>query len=79
MGNVKVTKCDIDANPQAPSQYGVRSIPTILMFKGGEVVGQLVGAVPRPKLEGLIKDALAISDQAKHRPKTDGVRQNLAS
>ena len=57
-GQVKVTKCDIDANPQAPSQYGVRSIPTILMFKGGEVVGQLVGAVPRPKLEGLIKDAL---------------------
>lgn len=57
-GQVKVGKCDIDANPQVPSQFEVRSIPTLLMFKGGQVIGQLVGAVPRPKLEEFIKKAL---------------------
>lgn len=57
-GQVRVGKCDIDANPNVPSQFEVRSIPTILMFKDGQVVGQLVGAVPRPKLEDLIKKAL---------------------
>jgi len=57
-GQVRVGKCDIDANPNVPSQFEVRSIPTLLMFKGGQVVGQLVGAVPRPKLEDLIKKAL---------------------
>jgi len=58
LGQVKVGKCDIDANPGVPSQFEVRSIPTLLMFKGGQVVGQLVGAVPRPKLEEFIKKAL---------------------
>jgi len=57
-GQVRVGKCDIDANPNVPSQFEVRSIPTLLMFKGGQVVGQLVGAVPRPKLEELLKKAL---------------------
>lgn len=57
-GQVRVGKCDIDANPNVPSQFEVRSIPTLLMFKGGQVVGQLVGAVPRPKLEDFIKKAL---------------------
>jgi thioredoxin 1 len=58
LGQVKVGKCDIDANPAVPSQFEVRSIPTLLMFKGGQVIGQLVGAVPRPKLEEFIKKAL---------------------
>lgn len=57
-GKIKVGKCDIDSNPQVPSQYDIRSIPTLLMFKGGQVVGQLVGAVPRPKLEDFVKKAL---------------------
>lgn len=57
-GQVKVGKCDIDSNPMVPSKYEVRSIPTLLMFKGGQVIGQLVGAVPRPKLEEFIKKAL---------------------
>lgn len=57
-GQIKVAKCDIDANPQVPSQYDIRSIPTLLMFKGGQVIGQLVGAVPRPKLEDFVKKAL---------------------
>ncbi|MCG5056225.1 MAG: thioredoxin [Myxococcales bacterium] len=57
-GQVRVGKCDIDANPNVPSQFEVQSIPTLLMFKGGQVIGQLVGAVPRPKLEDFIKKAI---------------------
>lgn len=41
--NAKVVKMDIDSNPQTPAKYGIRSIPTLLVFKGGEVVDQLVG------------------------------------
>jgi thioredoxin 1 len=57
-GRVKVGKVDIDANPKTPTQYDVRSIPTLLVFKQGKVVGQIVGAVPKPKIEELIKKAL---------------------
>jgi thioredoxin 1 len=57
-GKIRVGKCDIDANPQIPTQYDIRSIPTLLMFKGGQVVGQVVGAVPRAKIEELVKKAL---------------------
>ncbi len=57
-GKVRVGKCDIDANPQIPSQFEIRSIPTLLMFKDGKVVGQVVGAVPRAKIEELVKKAL---------------------
>ena len=42
-GQAKVVKMDIDSNPQTPAKYGIRSIPTLLVFKGGEVVDQLVG------------------------------------
>jgi thioredoxin 1 len=57
-GKIRVGKCDIDSNPRVPTQYDIRSIPTLLMFKNGQVVGQVVGAVPRAKLEELIKKAL---------------------
>jgi thioredoxin 1 len=57
-GKLRVGKCDIDANPSVPSQFDIRSIPTLLVFKGGKVVGQIVGAVPRAKIEDLIKKAL---------------------
>jgi thioredoxin 1 len=57
-GKLRVGKCDIDANPQVPSQFEIRSIPTLLLFKDGKVIGQLVGAVPRAKLEDLVKKAL---------------------
>ena len=50
-GRIKVGKMDIDHHQIVPQQYGVRSIPTLLIFKGGKVVGQVVGAVPRAKLE----------------------------
>jgi thioredoxin 1 len=57
-GKIRVGKCDIDANQGVPSQFDIRSIPTLLVFKGGKVVGQVVGAVPRAKIEDLIKKAL---------------------
>ena len=57
-GKIRVGKMDIDANPQIPSQFEVRSIPTLLMFKEGKVVGQLVGAGPRAKLDDFMKKAL---------------------
>lgn len=57
-GKLRVGKFDIDANPNIPSQFDIRSIPTLIVFKGGKVVGQLVGAVPRAKIEELIKKAL---------------------
>ena len=49
-GQVKIVKLNIDENPQSPSQYNVRAIPTLLLFKGGKVVGQQVGAAPKSKL-----------------------------
>jgi thioredoxin 1 len=50
-GRLKVAKMDIDKHQMVPQRFGIRSIPTLLVFKGGKVVGQVVGAVPRSKLE----------------------------
>jgi thioredoxin 1 len=57
-GQLKVGKMNIDDHQLTPQKYGIRSIPTLLVFKGGEVVGQIVGAVPRSKLEDEIKKHL---------------------
>lgn len=57
-GKLKVGKVDVDRNQIVAQQYSIRSIPTLLVFKGGKVVGQLVGAVARTKLEGEIKKHL---------------------
>ena len=53
-GRLKVAKMDIDAHQGVPQRFGIRSIPTLLVFKGGKVVGQVIGAVPRSKLEAEI-------------------------
>jgi thioredoxin 1 len=58
-GKVKVAKLDVDEHQQVPQQYGIRSIPTLLIFKGGRVVDTIVGAVPRSKLEESLKKAIA--------------------
>lgn len=58
-GKLKVGKMNIDDHQGVPQKYGIRSIPTLLVFKGGEVVGQIVGAVPRSKLEEEIKKHVA--------------------
>jgi thioredoxin 1 len=57
-GKVKVTKLNIDDNQDTPQQYGIRSIPTLLVFKGGKVVEQIVGAVPKAKLEAALQKVL---------------------
>ena len=57
-GKLLVGKCDIDSNQGIPQDYDIRSIPTLLVFKDGKVVGQLVGAVPRARIEDLVKKAL---------------------
>lgn len=54
VGKVKVGKLDIDANPQVTAKYGVRSVPTVLVFKGGQKVGQHVGLTSRDKLVALL-------------------------
>ena len=57
-GKVKVTKLNVDENPATPSQYGVRGIPTLLLFKGGKILDQIVGAVPKARLITMIEKAL---------------------
>ena len=57
-GKLKVCKMDVDHHQITPQQYGIRSIPCLLVFKGGQVVGQVIGAVPRSKLEAEIKKHL---------------------
>jgi len=49
-GKLKVAKMDVDSNPQTAMKYGIRSIPTLLIFKGGQVVEQIIGAVPKRHL-----------------------------
>ncbi len=54
-GKIKVGKFNIDDNIGIPQKFGIRSIPTILVFKGGQVVGQIVGAQPKSKVEAELK------------------------
>jgi thioredoxin 1 len=49
-GSIKIAKMNIDENPQTPSKYGVRGIPTLMLFKDGEVVATKVGAMPKTQL-----------------------------
>lgn len=58
-GKVKITKLDVDANIQTASRFNVRSIPTMLFFKDGKVVDQIVGAVPRSAIEGKMQQHAA--------------------
>ncbi|PTL81749.1 thioredoxin [Vitiosangium sp. GDMCC 1.1324] len=50
-GRIKVAKLDVDDNQDTAQQYGIRSVPTLLFFKQGKVVGQIVGALPKARLE----------------------------
>lgn len=53
-GKVKVGKLDVDANQQTSMRYGIRGIPTVLLFKGGQVVEQKVGAIGKPEFQKML-------------------------
>ncbi|MBT4905987.1 MAG: thioredoxin, partial [Rhodospirillaceae bacterium] len=53
-----IAKVDVDSNPSVPAKYGVRSIPTLLIFKGGEVASMKVGALPKSKLAEWVKSTI---------------------
>jgi thioredoxin 1 len=57
-GKIKVGKMDVDENPQTPSTYGIRGIPTLILFKGGKAANQVVGAVPKIKLKAMIEESI---------------------
>ncbi len=57
-GRAKVTKLDIDESPGTAAKYGIRGVPTLYVFKGGQIVGQRVGAAPKTALADLIERAL---------------------
>ncbi|MBI5642071.1 MAG: thioredoxin [Deltaproteobacteria bacterium] len=52
---IRVAKMNVDDNPATPGRYGVRGIPTLILFKGGKVLDQLVGAVPKNQIKELIE------------------------
>jgi thioredoxin 1 len=57
-GRVKIVKMNIDENPETPGKYGVRAIPTVLAFQGGQVVAQLQGARPKAAFEEMVQKLL---------------------
>ena len=57
-GKVKIVKLNVDENPHTASKYGVMSIPTLMLFKNGEMASRQVGAAPKQKLEQWITGAM---------------------
>jgi len=56
--NLKVAKINIDENPETPQKYAVRGIPTLMIFKGGDVIGTKVGAVSKSQLSTFIDSVI---------------------
>jgi thioredoxin 1 len=57
-GKVKIVKINVDDNPNSPAQMGVRGIPALFVFKGGEVVANMAGAKPKAALKTWIEDSI---------------------
>ncbi|HEX4458722.1 MAG TPA: thioredoxin [Polyangia bacterium] len=57
-GQVRMAHLDVDDHPRVPTRFEVRSVPTLLLFANGRVVGQLVGARPKPAIVALVQKAL---------------------
>ena len=57
-GKVKIVKLNVDENPQTAAKYGIMSIPTLMLFKNGELASRQVGAAPKAKLEQWITAAV---------------------
>jgi thioredoxin 1 len=58
-GQVKVVKMNVDDNPASPSKYGIRAIPTLILFKNGEVVEQTTGAVAKSSIKEMISKTIS--------------------
>lgn len=58
-GKAKIGKVNVDENPEISTKYGIRSIPSLLIFKDGEVVDQIVGAVPKSQLKKQLEAQLS--------------------
>jgi len=58
VGQLTVAKMDVDANPQTPGKYGIRAIPTLILFKGGQVADQITGAVAKSQIVEAIKKVI---------------------
>ncbi len=59
-GKVKIVKMNVDENPATPGAFGIRGIPTLLLFKNGQVAAQKVGAQPKNQLKAWITEAAAV-------------------
>jgi thioredoxin 1 len=57
-GKIKVAKMDVDQNRQTPARFGIRNIPTLLLFKGGDLAQTIVGAQPKSQIEEELKKLL---------------------
>ena len=63
-GVLKVAKVDVDDNPAVPGRYGIVGIPTLMVFKGGEIVERITGALPKDRLIAAVKPHLAVAEAA---------------
>jgi len=57
-GKIKIAKMDVDENRETPAKFGIRSIPTLILFKGGKVAHTIIGAVPKGDIEEELKKLL---------------------
>ena len=57
-GRVKIVKVDVDGSPNLAAKFGIRSVPTLLLFRNGERVDQLIGNVPKGQIEDVLKKVL---------------------
>jgi len=57
-GKIKIAKMDVDQNRETPARFGIRNIPTLILFKNGEVAQTIVGAYPKDHLDGELKKLL---------------------